>query len=111
MALLSDIRIDVPALPPIRASRGYWASVLQRLMRDPVAMAAAGVILAIVLAAIFAPWIAPGDPYRGAMLRRLKPIGDALYLLGSDELGRDMVTRLIYGGRLSLFMGALPVMI
>jgi peptide/nickel transport system permease protein len=109
MALLSDIRIDVPAVLPIRASRGYWTSVLRRLMRDPVAMVAAGVILAIVLAAIFAPWIAPGDPYRGSMIRRLKPIGDALYLLGSDELGRDMVTRLIYGGRLSLFMGVLPV--
>jgi peptide/nickel transport system permease protein len=43
------------------------------------------------------------------MIRRLKPVGDAFYLLGSDELGRDMLTRLIYGGRLSLFMGVLPV--
>src|SRR5712675_2511063 len=109
MAVLSDIRIDAVAPLPARASRGYWGSVLRRLMRDPVAMVAAGVILAIVLAAVFAPWVAPGDPYRGAMLRRLRPIGDAFYLLGSDELGRDMVTRLIYGGRLSLFMGVLPV--
>jgi len=109
LALLSDIRIDAPAALPLRASRGYWGSVLRRLLRDPVAVAAGCIILTIVLAAIFAPWIAPGDPYRGAMLRRLKPIGDALYLLGSDELGRDMVTRLIYGGRLSLFMGVLPV--
>ena len=53
--------------------------------------------------------VAPADPYKGAMLRRLKPVGDALYLLGSDELGRDMLSRLIYGGRLSLFMGVLPV--
>jgi peptide/nickel transport system permease protein len=83
--------------------------VLQRLLRDPVAVAGGCIILTIVLAAIFAPWIAPGDPYKGAMLRRLKPIGDALYWLGSDELGRDMLTRLIYGGRLSLFMGVLPV--
>src|SRR5258707_12261749 len=67
-------------------------------MRDPVAMVAAGVILTIVLAAAFAPFVAPGDPYKGAMLRRLRPIGDALYWLGSDELGRDMLTRLIYGG-------------
>jgi len=36
------------------------------------------------------------------MLRRLRPVGDALYALGSDELGRDMLSRLIYGGRLSL---------
>jgi peptide/nickel transport system permease protein len=92
-----------------RIGRGYWASVGRRLLRDRVAVAAAIVILVIVLAAIFAPWVAPADPYKGTMLRRLKPVGDALYLLGSDELGRDMLTRLIYGGRLSLFMGITPV--
>jgi hypothetical protein len=63
---------------------------------------AAVVILLIVLGAILAPWIAPADPYRASMLRRLRPVGDALYALGSDELGRDMLSRLIYGGRLSL---------
>jgi len=109
MAVLSDIRADAAALPAQRASAGYWTSVLQRLARDPIAMAAAAMLAAIVLAAIFAPLVAPADPYKGAMLRRLKPIGDALYALGSDELGRDMLSRLIYGGRLSLFMGVLPV--
>jgi peptide/nickel transport system permease protein len=109
MAVLTDIRSDAPALPAQRASAGYWSSVLRRLVRDPVAMFAAAILAAIVLAAIFAPLVAPADPYKGAMLRRLKPIGDALYLLGSDELGRDMLSRLIYGGRLSLFMGVLPV--
>jgi peptide/nickel transport system permease protein len=109
MAVLSDLRTDAPILPAQRASAGYWASVLRRLARDPVAMVAGAILLAIVLAAVFAPWVAPADPYKGAMLRRLKPIGDALYLLGSDELGRDMLSRLIYGGRLSLFMGVLPV--
>jgi peptide/nickel transport system permease protein len=96
-------------MPLRRVGRGYWASVARRLAHDPVAVAAGCVILAIVLAAIFAPWVAPADPYKAAMLRRLKPVGDALYLLGSDELGRDMLSRLIYGGRLSLFMGVLPV--
>ena len=43
------------------------------------------------------------------MLRRLRPIWDSVYRLGSDELGRDMLSRLIYGGRLSLLMGVLPV--
>jgi peptide/nickel transport system permease protein len=109
MAVLSDIRPAAPILPAQRASAGYWGSVLRRLARDPVAMVAGAILAAIVLAAIFAPWVAPADPYKGAMLRRLKPIGDALYLLGSDELGRDMLSRLIYGGRLSLFMGVLPV--
>jgi peptide/nickel transport system permease protein len=109
MAVLTDIRADAPGLPAQRASAGYWGSVLRRLARDPVAMVAAAILATIVLAAIFAPLVAPAAPYKGAMLRRLKPIGDALYLLGSDELGRDMLTRLIYGGRLSLFMGVLPV--
>ena len=94
-----------------QASRGYWASVGHRLVRDPVAMVALGVILLIVLAAIFAPYVAPADPYRGSMLRRLRPIGFPGYPLGTDELGRDMLTRLIYGGRLSLFMGVMPVLL
>jgi peptide/nickel transport system permease protein len=104
-----DLRTNVPLPAALPAGRGYWASVGRRLLRDPVAVGAACVLLAIVLSAVFAPWIAPGDPYRGSMIRRLKPVGDALYLLGSDELGRDMLTRLIYGGRLSLFMGVMPV--
>jgi peptide/nickel transport system permease protein len=100
---------DTLVLAPIKATRGYWASVVARLTRDPVAMLALAVILAIVLAAIFAPLIAPAEPFKGSMIRRLKPIGFPGYPLGSDELGRDMLTRLIYGGRLSLFMGVTPV--
>ena len=71
-------------------------------------MVSLGVIVLLVLAAIFAPLIAPMDPFKGSMIRRLKPVGDAVYRLGSDELGRDMLSRLLYGGRLSLFMGVMP---
>ena len=92
------------------ASRGYWSNVLRRLARDKVAMACLAVLVLILLAAIFAPLIAPGDPYRGSIIRRLRPIGTEGYPLGTDELGRDMLTRLIYGGRLSLFMGIVPVL-
>jgi peptide/nickel transport system permease protein len=109
MALLSGLGADLPVLSGRRAGRGYWAGVARRLATDPIAVAAAMVLLAIVLLAVLAPLVAPGDPYRGSMLRRLKPVGDALFPLGSDELGRDMLTRLIYGGRLSLFMGVVPV--
>lgn len=98
------------ALPPARkATQGYWGGVARRLTRDRVAVTAACVILLIVLAAIFAHYVAPADPYKGSMIRRLKPVWDANFILGSDELGRDMLTRLIYGGRLSLFMGVFPV--
>lgn len=93
-----------------KAGKGYWGSVWLRLIQDRVAMIALTIIALIVLAAIFAPYIAPADPFKGSMIRRLKPIGTPGYLLGADELGRDMLTRLIYGGRLSIFMGVLPVL-
>jgi peptide/nickel transport system permease protein len=105
--------VDAGLLVPSAAvaSRGYWSSVLSRLRRDPLAMAALAIILLIVAAAVFAPWIAPADPYKGTMVRRLRPIGFPGYTLGSDELGRDMLTRLLYGGRLSLFLGITPVVV
>lgn len=98
------------AIAPIQVSEGYWRGVARRLSRDPVALIALAVILAMVLAAIFAPYIAPADPFKASMLRRLKPVGFPGYPLGADELGRDMLSRLIYGGRLSLFMGVTPVL-
>jgi peptide/nickel transport system permease protein len=105
---------EAPALDPAVAATpvaGYWTSVWRRLRRDPVAITAALVLIAIVLMAIFAPYVAPADPYRSSMLRRLRPMGTPGFPLGSDELGRDMLTRLIYGARLSLFMGVTPVVL
>ena len=99
----------VAARPP--AHVGYWTGVGRRLVRDKLAMAALALICLIVLAAIFAPLIAPADPFKSTMLRRLRPVGFPGYPLGSDELGRDMLTRLIYGGRLSLFLGVTPVLL
>jgi len=96
-------------IEPVQRSPGYWANVWRRFRRDPVAIGAGVVILLLILAAIFAPYIAPQDPYRGVTLRRLRPPGTEGYPLGTDELGRDMLSRLIYGGRLSLFMGVTPV--
>ena len=96
-------------LEPIIRSPGYWANVWMRFRRDPVAVGAGIVVLALILMAIFAPLIAPQDPYQGMSLRRLRPPGSPGYLLGTDELGRDMLTRLIYGARISLFMGVTPV--
>jgi peptide/nickel transport system permease protein len=95
------------AAPP---SRSYWRLVARQFRREPVALASAVVLLAIIAAAVFAPWLAPADPYKASMLRRLLPVGSPGYLLGADELGRDMLTRLMYGGRLSLLMGVVPVL-
>ena len=94
----------------VQSSPGYWRSVLTRFGRDPVAMAALAVVLVLVLVAVFGPWLAPADPYQSAMLQRLKPFGTPGFPLGSDELGRDMLSRLIVGTRLSLFMGITPVL-
>ena len=90
-------------------SAGYWRVVLRQLKHEPLAMISAGVLLVLVIAAVFAPWLAPADPFKASMLKRLLPIGSPGYLLGTDELGRDMLTRLMYGGRLSLLMGIAPV--
>ncbi|MFF7055559.1 ABC transporter permease [Achromobacter spanius] len=97
------------AVAPVARSPGYWSNVLRRLRRDPVALAAGGVILALIIIAILAPWITPADPFHASMLKRLRPIGTEGYPLGADELGRDMLSRLMLGARLSLFMGIVPV--
>ena len=96
---------------PAAAAHGYWRSVFSRLAKDKVALVFLCILLLIFLAAIFAPLIAPADPYASSILNRLKPLGTPGHLLGTDELGRDMLTRLIYGGRLSLLMGIAPVVL
>lgn len=90
-------------------SPGYWETVGRRFLRDPVAVIAALVVLSLILMAVFAPWLAPQDPLQGMTLKRLRPPGTEGHPLGTDELGRDMLSRLIYGARISLYMGILPV--
>lgn len=111
MSTLASAKPDVVTVGRRPPSRSFWNNVGRRLLRDPLTMTCAAIILAIILAAIFAPYIAPHDPYRTSMARRLLPIGSPGYLLGTDELGRDILSRLIYGGRLSLVMGISPVVI
>jgi peptide/nickel transport system permease protein len=96
---------------PATKARGYWTTVGRRIMRDKVSMVCASILIAIFLSALLAPWLGLADPYQGSMIRRLRPIGTAGYPLGTDELGRDMLARLIYGGRLSLVIGILPVIL
>jgi len=108
--------VDKTLSPPngerrTRIQRTYWQAARRRLTRDPVSMGCVSILFLMVAAAIFAPWIAPHDPYDTSIVSRLKPIGTPGYLLGTDELGRDMLTRLIYGGRISLLMGLLPIAI
>lgn len=107
-----EITLDNAAAPAAaERSPGYWNTVGRRLLRNRLAMGAALVLLALILVAIFAPLLMPADPYASSILKRLKPIGTEGYPLGTDELGRDMLSRLILGARLSLFMGITPVLI
>lgn len=107
---------SAPPVPPasaaaIERSPSYWTTVGGRLVRNKLAMAAALILLALILIALFAPLVMPSDPYASSIMKRLKPIGTESYPLGTDELGRDMLSRLMLGARLSLFMGITPVLI
>src|SRR5258707_13073576 len=96
---------------PANKARGYWTTVGRRITRDKVSMVCAFILALIFLSALCAPWLGLADPYQGSMIRRLRHIGTPNYPLGTDELGRDMLARLIYGGRLSLVVGILPVIL
>ena len=77
---------------------------------SPLAAIAAVALLIFVIMAILAPWLAPFDPARQTLLARLKPPGfttasGAVYWLGTDEVGRDLLSRVIYGARISLIVG------
>jgi ABC-type dipeptide/oligopeptide/nickel transport system permease subunit len=80
---------------------------LRRFVADRTSLCCAAIVLLAGLTALFAPMIAPHDPADGDLLRRLQPPvwqadGDWSYPLGCDELGRDMLSRLIFGARVSL---------
>jgi len=106
MAIATEPLVEVAV---IEKRRGYWGTVGRRLMRDPVSMICAGILALIFLSALLAPYLGLADPYQGSMIRRLQPFGTNGHPLGTDELGRDMLSRLIHGGRLSLLIGVLPV--
>ena len=91
--------------------RGYWESVWRRLRYDYVTLFCLALIILIVLSAVFAPWLTHFDPDKSSIANRLRPIGHPKYILGTDEQGRDLLTRMLWGGRISLMMGIVPVMI
>ena len=103
--------LAAPTVTAVPRPRGFWYGVYTRLTRDPVTIGCAAILLLIIIVAIFAPYLAPFDPTKQSVVMRLKPPGTGAHWLGTDELGRDLLSRLIYGGRYSLFMGFLPVFV
>ncbi|SKA10355.1 nickel transporter permease [Selenihalanaerobacter shriftii] len=91
-------------------SSGIWAEVWKRLLRNKTAVFGLGIIAILIILAITAPYIAPYDPNKVDVISRLEaPSFD--HWLGTDELGRDILSRIIYGSRISLQVGVISVSI
>ncbi len=91
--------------------RQLWTLIWARLRRDPVALAAAVMLLALIAVVVAVPLTAPRDPLRQEPSIRLSPPLTAGYPLGADGLGRDMLSRMIWGGQISLIVGIVPVLL
>lgn len=88
--------------------------LLPRLLGSGAALAGMTILLLVVIAAVAAPWIAPNDPFAIRLIQRLKSPGysdgaGAIYWLGTDALGRDVLSRVIFGARVSLIVGVSAV--
>ena len=99
--------------PPQRASGVRL--VLGQLMRQPRVLIGGGILLIVALAALFAPWVAPHDPLEQDLLHMLAPPmwapdGDQAFPLGTDSLGRCVLSRVIYGSRVALIVAVVSAL-
>jgi peptide/nickel transport system permease protein len=99
------------APPSGAASPPRRRRLLRRLRRSPLAMTGLVVLTIAVLAAVLAPLIAPYPPDQAHFDASFTPPGSADYLLGTDSLGRDILSRILYGARASLLVGVLSVLL
>jgi oligopeptide transport system permease protein len=95
---------SVGALMPRRAAAGIWREALGRLLRSRLATISAVLLLLLFLVAIFAPLVAPYD-YTAQDYTALTQPPSRAHWLGTDDLGRDILSRLIFGARISLAVG------
>jgi len=105
----------------IKYSKGkiYWKRVKQfikELIRCRTAFLGAIIVLSFILIAILAPFVVPHDPLKASIVNRLQPPfwiegGSSTYILGADEIGRDILSRIIYGARVSILVGLVTVAI
>jgi peptide/nickel transport system permease protein len=109
---LAPPRLAVAALLPESDRSRAW----RKLVRNPAAIAGALILLVVIGAAVAAPYVAPHDPMRQSLLRRFTPPvwvsgGNPAYVLGTDQVGRDILSRIIYGARISLVVGVSAVVV
>lgn len=91
--------------PAPRVGEGYWQIAWRRLRKHRLAMAGLLVIVLLIISAVFAPWIAP---YKFEAIDLLNRFGRPMqpgHVLGTDDLGHDVLTRLLFAGRVSLLVG------
>lgn len=100
----------VPPLAPAAAPVGRRSALGVRLMRDRVALVSALVLAVFALAALFAPWVAPYDPYFTDLPKAMQP-PSAAHWFGTDNTGRDLLSRVIFGARNTLMMGLAGVLV
>ncbi|MEI8408722.1 MULTISPECIES: ABC transporter permease [unclassified Kribbella] len=98
--------VTVTAGTPLRSNR---RKVVRRMLRNPLAITGLVVLGIAVILAVFAPWLAPHEPTQTHLDRAFAPPGTAGYLLGTDDLGRDVLARIMFGLRASLHVGVLAV--
>jgi peptide/nickel transport system permease protein len=104
------------ALADAGAHRSEASRTWRKLARNPAAIAGAFILLVVIAAAVFAPYLSPYDPARQSLLRRFTPPvwvqgGNGAYLLGTDQVGRDILSRIIHGARISLIVGVAAVLV
>jgi len=104
----TSARAATGALTAAGAPRSEWRAALRVIGRNRLALAALVFLIGVHLIAVFAPQIAPADPDKIATFRKFQT-PNAEHLLGTDELGRDVLSRLIFGSRVSLIVGSLSM--
>jgi len=87
-----------------------WRDVWRQIVRNPLSLTGLVIIVALVLLAILAPYIAPCDPFATDPINKLEP-PSLTHLMGSDGLGRDIFTRVLYGTRISLWIAVLILLL
>jgi peptide/nickel transport system permease protein len=97
---------SLPATLLVPSSRGPTTIALRKLFRRKMVLIGAAVLVLMVVAAVAAPWISPYDPMALKVLDRLQS-PRATHWFGTDELGRDVFSRVVFGARYSLMIGAL----
>jgi peptide/nickel transport system permease protein len=95
---------------PTPVAPGRRARVIRRLRRNPLALTSFAVVIVATVVAVLAPWIAPYSPNQTDFSHTFAPPGTPGHLLGTDDLGRDVLSRIMLGMRASLEVGVLAVL-